>query len=59
MTYTDDTETERIYNSTQNTLGNRYLIGYYDINSLKSLLNQYARNDDDFTIVIVRDVGSD
>lgn len=54
MTYGSDVETERIYSGTENTLANRYLLGYNNDQELMVLLNQYARNDDDFTIVIVK-----
>lgn len=58
ITYEGDTETDDISNSYPNNFNNRYVLGYQSEDELLNLLHNYARNDDNFTIVVIDQQGS-
>ena len=58
ITFDGDTETDAISSGLTNNFNNRYLLGYGSEEELLTLLNQYSRNDDNFTIVVINYQGS-
>jgi hypothetical protein len=58
ITYEGDTETNEIESSLPNNFHNRYLLSYQNENELSNLLNLYARDDDNFIILIIYQQGS-